>query len=50
MTCEACEHEKILNTIAYTDDDDYWLDTVNDIGHVCNDHNCPHTCELEEYY
>ena len=49
MTCEACEHEKVLNNVDYSSDDDYWLDIVDEIGHICDDYNCPHTCSLSEY-
>lgn len=49
MTCDACDHERILNDVSFHDDDSYWLDTIEELGHVCNDYNCPHTCDLEEY-
>lgn len=54
MSCKACQHEKKLQQ-AEISDDYLWLDVVEEIkekhkGHMCNDRNCPHTCELMEYY
>ena len=48
--CEACDHESILGQVDYGDDDNYWLDTVDSLGHVCNENNCKHTCDLGDYY
>jgi hypothetical protein len=46
MTCQACDHELIIGGLFF-DNDEYWMDAYEDIGHICNDHNCPHTCVID---
>ena len=45
MTCKACRHEEILNNNDYDNDEDM----IDDLGHVCNDENCPHSCGFKQY-
>ena len=40
MACKACRHEEILTNNEYNTDEEI----IDDLGHVCNEENCEHSC------